>query len=184
MHIEIQMVNYEEKQSVPDSNEQSNGLSSLFKVLNDAESDGKVCYTGRNRTDANDKVTDSIHISEQASEGGRRKYIWDDCHEDQDMLRSDLTSDITSVESQLFNETETETKEGDDKESRFKCKIKEMKHEHDLKAGQVIQLKTALARKKVATERKLKLIKDEWDKRFIDQKHKNDVVRKWKLIIN
>ncbi len=172
-------MNYEEKHSVSDSNEQSSGglSSSLFKVLNDGEFDGNVCYVDRNTTDVNNNVNDFIPISEQASEGGRRKYIWDDFQEDQDMLRSDLTSDITSIESPLFDETEM--KEGDHKESKFKRKIKEMKHEHDLKAGQVNQLKTALARKKVATERKLKLIKDEWDKRFIDQKQQNDVVRKW-----
>ena len=91
-----------------------------------------------------------------------KKYIWDEILHDNDTNSfSDLHNNYAQWKTSTMTTMMEDEKSNDERlemeyerEVSIRDKIKKMKCEHELKSKQVIELKTVLARKKVAYERK------------------------------
>jgi len=159
-----------------DKEEHSGGLASLMKVLNEAENNNmdehhSYCINESDNCDESSKllVTRAHPVESQ------KKYIWDELY-DKDVISS-LHSDSDCDSQTILSLDENEAKESEhSRETRIKMKLKKMKVEYDNKSKHVIHLRTVLARKKVASERKLKLLEGEWGERFTKQKNEHEKV--------
>lgn len=127
-------------------------------------------------------------IAKASYEGKKKKYVWDNILEEEDEAPETEEGRVSAppgggrtvlLEQQNKEQSESQNLGEKDHERimSLRSKIKAMKQEHDLKSGQVMELKTAFARKKVALERRKKVIKDAWQKRFSDHKLEHEKVR-------
>ncbi len=177
---------------MPNVVQQSGELSSLMTFLNEVElisdSSTALCHPAittstllssnvGNKNESQEAVVpikDNVHYTsstkESKEEGDKRKYVWDEI-QIIDVLDND---EITNPS--LFNDAKNKSEAEKERASSIRDKIKHMKREYDAKSEQLLQLKTTLARKKAAIERKLKVIKDNWDKRFVQQNSEHDKV--------
>ena len=143
-------------------------LTSLMKVLNEAEA----------------KVECNFQSGKINAQREEQKYVWDEINEESLVPMSESSKsigiDLTCQKSENNRLTTIDSNTNDDENERafsIRGKIRKMKDEYDEKSEQLLQLKTTLARKKAATERKLKLIKDDWEKKFHIQASDHHKVR-------
>lgn len=158
------------------SNTENEGqFLSFMKVLNEVEGEE---YHSDSRSYSDHNTSSMGRVRDPPSEGGsqmvERKFVWDDMQVESfsSIIERVSTCSIEHEEEQHSNITnETE------RAYSMREKIRQMKDEHDLKSEQLSQLKTVLARKKAAGERRLKVIQDEWKMRFDAQRNEHDQVR-------
>ncbi len=158
------------------SNLENRELTSLMKVLNEAEAevgcDGKA--------EQNNYMKRQKNSSSGGDAQGRDKnYVWDKINEESLLSMDDSGPILGGSTCQGANGLSNDIIAEDENEraSSIREKIRKMKREDDVKSDQLLQLKTTLARKKAATERQLKLIKDDWEKRFDIQKSDHNKVK-------